>query len=373
MSLQQRVIDFWHGVQHVLFPYLTASCGELTESHQRVIAVLEMVEVEQALPGFVPGTLGRPPHNRRCLAHAFLAKAVLRLPTTKTLVERLQVDATLRKICGWEHAGDVPKESTFSRAFGEFAALGLPSFLHQSLVADVFREEWTMHICRDSTAIAARERAAAKVAVASKVNARRGRPKKVDPIDGAAATVAAQEEGRLQRQPKIGLAAMLADLPTACDVGCKMDAQGFKRSWKGYKFHWDVTDSGIPISCILTSASLHDSQVAIPLATSSAQWVESGYEIMDAAYDASAIAEYIRGLGHVPLTDSNPRHGEKRAFFPFEAQRYRVRSAVERANARLKNEFGGTTICVKGPAKVLTHLMFGVLALTVDTVLRWAG
>ena len=39
-------------------------------------------------------------------------------------------------------------------------------------------------------------------------------------------------------------------------------------------------DGGIPISCILTSASLHDSQAAIPLATMTAErvtnLVESG-------------------------------------------------------------------------------------------------
>ena len=33
----------------------------------------------------------------------------------------------------------------------------------------------------------------------------------------------------------------------------------------------DVADGQIPISCLLTSASLHDSQAAIPLATLSAE------------------------------------------------------------------------------------------------------
>ena len=30
-------------------------------------------------------------------------------------------------------------------------------------------------------------------------------------------------------------------------------------TWIGYKLHIDVADGQIPISCILTSASLHDS------------------------------------------------------------------------------------------------------------------
>jgi IS5 family transposase len=45
---------------------------------------------------------------------------------------------------------------------------------------------------------------------------------------------------------------------------------------------------------------------------------------------------------------------------------------VERVNARLKDEFGGSRIRVRGAAKVMAHLMLGVLALTVDQWLRLA-
>ncbi len=54
-----------------------------------------------------------------------------------------------------------------------------------------------------------------------------------------------------------------------------------------------------------------------------------------------------------------------------EAVRYRERSTVERANARLKDEFGGRFVRVRGNAKVMCHLMFGVLALTADPLLRF--
>jgi hypothetical protein len=33
---------------------------------------------------------------------------------------------------------------------------------------------------------------------------------------------------------------MLADLPTACDVGAKKNSKGFKETWVGYKLHIDV-------------------------------------------------------------------------------------------------------------------------------------
>ena len=44
------------------------------------------------------------------------------------------------------------------------------------------------------------------------------------------------------------------------------------------------------------------------------------------------------------------------------------RSTVERVNGRLKDEFGGRSVRVRGHAKVLCHLMFGIVALTVDQI-----
>ena len=54
------------------------------------------------------------------------------------------------------------------------------------------------------------------------------------------------------------------------------------------------------------------------------------------------------------------------------AARYRERTTVERVFGRLKDEFGGRHLRVRGHGKVACHLMFGVLALTVDQLLRMA-
>ena len=103
------------------------------------------------------------------------------------------------------------------------------------------------------------------------------------------------------------LAQMLADLPSAGDVGTKRNAKGHQQSWIGYKLHTDVADGGIPLSCILTSASLHDSQAAIPLATMTAARVTNLYDLMDSAYDAPEIRQHSESLGHVAIIDVNPR------------------------------------------------------------------
>jgi hypothetical protein len=68
---------------------------------------------------------------------------------------------------------------------------------------------------------------------------------------------------------------MLAELPRNCDIGVKTSSKGHPQHWRGYKLHLDVADGQIPISAVLTSASVHDSQVAIPLATLTSQRVTS--------------------------------------------------------------------------------------------------
>ena len=112
----------------------------------------------------------------------------------------------------------------------------------------------------------------------------------------------------------------------------------------------------------------------------SATRVQNFYDCMDSAYDAPEIVEHSRRLNHVPLIDVNPRRdaelketleSEAKArltlrWKPAEATRYNERSTAERTNARLKDEFGGRTVQVKGAGKVYCHLMFGILVLTAD-------
>lgn len=115
----------------------------------------------------------------------------------------------------------------------------------------------------------------------------------------------------------------------------------------------------------------------------SSQRVTYCYELMDAAYDAGAIREHSRELGHVPIIDSKTPAGRlsalpllrkrKREFHPAEAIRYRERTMVERVYSRLKHEFGASAVRVSGAQKVMAHLMFGVLALTADQLLRLSG
>ena len=60
------------------------------------------------------------------------------------------------------------------------------------------------------------------------------------------------------------------------------------------------------------------------------------------------------------------------SFSPAEEIRYNERTAAERTNGRLKEEFGGRHVKVRGHEKVKLHLMFGIIALFADQLLRLA-
>lgn len=373
-KLHDTLSQYWLNIQGSLFPWLSEELGPLTEKQQELVTTLEMLRIEDFIYS-CRGFPGRPPKDRTAIARAFVAKMVYNMATTRILLERLQTDISLRRICGWERVHDIPEEWTFSRAFAEFSASQLPERVHEAFIKKHYNGEIVGHNSRDSTAINAREKPIKKEKV-EKPAKKRGRPKKGE--------IREKPLSRIEKQAEdMDLPDMLQDLPKACDVGTKKNSKGYKTSWIGYKLHIDSADGGIPISCILTSASTHDSQVAIPLAKISSERVTNLYDLMDSAYDVPQIHEISKQLGHVPLIDKHPRRDKAlKAEMKAESKRcrivghqaakkirYRERSTVERVNARLKDEFGGRVVRVKGHAKVMCHLMFGILVLTTNQMM----
>ena len=391
LTLRQQITQFAHVLQTGLFPVLEEELGELTPPAKRLVATLEMIPLARFVPSS-RGWIGRPSKDRLAIASAFVAKAVYGFALTRQLLVALASDAQLRRICGWNEPWQVPHESTFSRAFDEFARMELPQFVHETLIRETQKDRLIGHIARDSTAIEARERFPETPAQAAEKQAektapcsprKRGAPRGPHKrYQGGKRPYVPKDDTRLARQREMKLPEMLADLPRQCDLGGKKDSHGNNHYWRGYKLHWDVADGQIPISAVLTSASVHDSQVAIPLATMSRQRVTYCYELMDAAYDAHHIDEQSRQLGHVPIVDPKapggpksqakaiPMDKPKRELGTAQGERYKERTMVERVNGRLKDEFGGRSVRVRGAAKVMAHLMFGVLALTADQLMK---
>jgi hypothetical protein len=364
LSLLQILSQFSNLFQRELFPVLEESLGRLSSTHEKFVKTLVMLDLD----GFVvvQHGRGRPAHDRSAIARAFVAKAIWNLSTTRALLDRLDVDVVMRRTCGWESAATVPNEATFSRAFAEFAANEFGQKVHAALIEKTQQQRLVGHISRDSSAVEAREKPTRKpkpdpIAIPpAKRKRRKGELKALEQMK----RVERQASGRMTPNE------MLGELPRACDVGTKTNSAGHKYRWIGYKLHLDVADGQIPITCLLTSASMHDSQAAIPMAEITAKRVTSLYDLMDKGYESQHIEQHSKSLGHVPIIDRQKRRVDTPEMAPHQQTRFGERTAVERVYSRLKDEFGAQSVRVRGAAKVMAHLMFGILALTVDQLLQ---
>jgi len=88
-------------------------------------------------------------------------------------------------------------------------------------------------------------------------------------------------------------------------------------------------------------------------------------------------------VGHILIIDPNPRIKIRKAalkaedkrrrtanYTLAEDRRYNERSTVERVNGRIKNDFGARMVRIQSHTRVMTHLMFGIVVLTVKQLKR---
>src|SRR5271165_4729591 len=94
-SMSIILSDWWNSIQRSLLPGLSDALDEaLTDKHKQLAAILEVVRVEDHIV-ISHCWRGRPAHDLRKLARAFVAKAVYNMPTTGALIECLRTDANL--------------------------------------------------------------------------------------------------------------------------------------------------------------------------------------------------------------------------------------------------------------------------------------
>ena len=393
----------WGNLYGYLFPAIEEEIGELDEKHQEFVAICEACAPHEHMAGYRWCGDGCPPADRLPICKAFIAKAVWDFSTTRNLIDALKCRPLLRRLCGWETASAIPSESTFSRAFAAFAKDRLPERIHEAMIKKYHGDKLVGHINRDATAIHAREKGVAK-RKAEDIPAQKTVEivqlqvpplvtiETIPPLENAQADQETMEvpdikktkgkPGRKRKTPKVQpeqpnqpklqkqlertLEENLDDLPRDCNWGTKRNSQGKGMTWRGYKLHVDTMDGDIPVSWILSSASMHDSQAAIPLAQMTAKRVTNLYDLADSAYDAPAIREMSTRLGHVAIIDHNQRRGEKREFAPAEKIRYKERSSSERLNSHLHDSHGGRHVRVRGSVKVMAHLSFGLLVIAAE-------
>lgn len=362
--------EIYFNLERSLFPMVEEELGELTGKMREFLRLVESVQPAR----FITGTLcwsglGRPMESREKMLRAFFMKAVYNLPTTKTLIENLETNPSWRRLCGWEHRTQVPSASTFSRAFAEFAGQNLLTRVQEAVLREKHKGKVVGHASMDSTAILGREKPCRKNTTKKELAARekkkRGRKSKAEKAALAALDPAEERTRRLELQPGRSLEENLADLPQGCDWGGKQSSKGKAEFWCGYKLHLTFGDGGVPLAAIMTSASPHDSQAAIPLMQMTSERANVLYDLADSAYDAPEIHEFSKSLGRVPVIDPNKRRGDAVELEPAKKIRYRERTTAERGNSDLKDNYGARHVRVKGHLKVFCHLMFGVIAVMV--------
>lgn len=363
---REHFANHWLTIQPSLFNFVEDEVGELDEEQKLFVRVAESLELEQIATRYGWCGNGRKPSSRLAIFKLLLMKHVWNWPETKDALGEVRRAPALRRLCGWESKSDIPSESTVSRAFEEFALDRMANDLLATFVGKVFRGRIVLHRSIDSTEIDARERPATKdeKAMAAKSASIKAR------TDGDAGDVNA-----LSLQKDRDADTNLSLLPTLCDWGCKRNSKGKTQFWSGYKLHIAAGDGDIPMAAWLTSASVHDSKAAIPLMQKADAVAVSLYDLEDAAYDAAEIRDFSESNGHVPIIDANPRRGEPKpdgrgerfvGIIPAEKVRFRNRSGVERVNGHLLDAHGGRTVRVRGHAKVLLHLMLGLLVIAVE-------
>lgn len=350
----RSIAPFWRDLPRSLFGPLEDEFGVLLPSHQQVAMVLEVVRIEEHVR---PSTewRGRPSISRKPVARALVAKAVLNIPTTKDLVERLRVDCRLRRICGF--TGRVPSEATFSRALETFSASGVLDKNLECRVRALLGTEVFHHVSHDSTAVPGREKTPRKPKPAPQPKVGRGgrRTKGQRPPP----TVQELQENRSWQESH-------AALPTACDYGVKIGPKGYPIHWRGYKGHAGVGDGGIPLAFFTTSASMSDALAAIPSMKMVTDRVgQVFYNLFDRAYQGEPIRRTATALDQVVIVQPKRTKKDQPAphLTPDRAKRFENRTVVERFFSDLKENHGGNFIFVRGAPKVHTHLMFGVLAI----------
>jgi len=227
LTSRQVVTQFAHMLQEELFPLLQSSVGPLNGQMQLLASVISLAPLERML-GARRAATGRPAKDRAALATAFLAKAILNLPTTRCLICRLRVDEALRRFCGWSSIQALPHESKFSRAFAEFAATELPQQLHEAVIATTQNQRLIGHIARDATAIPARER------FPETKQQQKQKKQKNKPSSGPSSSASAQAPRVLLPRPKLPRAvrvfsgSAIRNWP-GCSASCRGNATSAQR------------------------------------------------------------------------------------------------------------------------------------------------
>lgn len=285
---------------------------------------------------------GRPGWSVRALWRSYVASFVLNHGTTNDLIRRLQDDAELRDLCGFDA---LPSRWTFNRFVSRLSH-------HPELLQDT-------------------------------LSALTDRLQRALPDFGKGVAVDASVM-RSWSNPD-------HDSDPEATFTKKKNARGKPTWYWGYKLHL-VVDSKyeLPIVASVTTASRFDANELLPLVVEARErhpWFKPEYVTADAGYDTTAIADALpRFLGIIPIIPLRniarkhaPDPNDPRHFPPVPHKSdewkamYATRQSVERAFSRLKQHRALDSHCRRGLRKVTMHALMSVLSMQLVAVVRAEG
>ncbi len=324
-------------------------------SHIALMDILNSLELERFDYGNT-ARVGRPSKDRVAMLRSFIAQKFLKISEMKGLIEILRSDRVLRNICGWHNVKDVPSEATFSRFLSEISNQEIMDKIYETNKNEWLLDKYFFHTSIDATTLAVRGRSGYRpVAKSAKITHKKGRPK-------IGETRPAKELSVIEKQRTMTSEAGFSLVKQGLDFGTKRNSQGFQETNFGVKIHAEVAGNGVPVNIFISAASVHDSQVAIPLMKKNSLIFSRGFHLMDAGYDDKNIREFTP----LSLIDFNHRRNKnkdivQRKFTEQEALIYNNRGNVERFNSEIKKILNTKYLNASSLAKAKSHVYGAVL------------
>lgn len=310
---------------------------------------------------------GRPGYALMDILAVWMVKDFFCLKSITDTLSYMTAYVNLRIITGISR---IPSGSTVSRLTGELWTVLDISELADKVRAAFFSGRLICNLSIDSTTEDARAKPVNGKRTEVNAPKKRGRKKK-----GSEEALA--EEERRRKEAELAdleengdIDKYLSTLNMDCSLTGKKNSKGHMQWRIGYKVHMACDDNGIPVSHVVTGASVHDSQVAIPLLRKADSISDFCYALMDSGYFSSRIDAFTRTLGKIPVIDGKKcGNSPKPEMDPAKKQRYRARTTVERTNSELKECFLPKVIYSRG-IRAHFEINLAVLLVTMKAMRR---
>lgn len=271
------------------------------ESSHRFDAIFHALDIQPIFQLFSKKTMKGAPReiNYGAMIQSLIVRIIERIPTIKDLVKRLVHDPLFRLDCGFLVSDVVPSEASYSRMIQVISESEVVDEMQDTLIQLAILEGFLDddHLGFDATHFESRDAVKSGEKKEAKAPKKRGRKSKAEReawLVEQAELKANQTtyEKELKEQLDIPLEVLWKDTPIEPNWGVKKNSDGKNTFWYGFKGHLAVsTKSQYIVARMMTSASISDSKLAIPLLKKVHQLCEGHFStgMFDAGYDYEPI------------------------------------------------------------------------------------